>query len=444
MEKHHIHYCHPNTLTPYAGNARSHSKKQIKAVARSIENFGFNAPVLVDSTDTLIAGHARVEAAKLLRLDAVPVIRLTHLSEPERRAYILADNKLALKAEWNPDLLAAEVQYLLDAELEIDLTGFEMAEIDLVLDEDAERTGRQPDPEDLLTAPDSTAPVVTRPADRWRLGRHTVVCGDARDPDSYAQLLQEAKADLVFTDPPYNLEINGHVSGLGRAKHREFAMASGEMQSDEFNAFLKGTLLSMRNACRPGAILYVCMDWRHIQEITTAAHACELELKNVCVWNKTNGGMGSFYRSKHELIFVFKIGGALHVNNFELGQHGRYRTNVWDYAGVNTFRQGRDQDLAAHPTVKPVALVADAIKDCSKRDDIVLDAFGGSGTTLIACEKTGRNAYLLEIDRAYVDLTIRRWQFATGKVAMHETGQSFDDIAEQRTDISQPNLPEVA
>lgn len=444
MEPHQIQYCHPGSLKPYPCNARAHTKKQIKQIANSFERFGFNVPVLIDPTDTIIAGHARVDAAKLLGLETIPIIRLSHLSDVERRAYILADNKLALNATWNVDLLAAEVQYLIDSEFEVDLTGFSVPEIDIILDDASERCGIQPEPEDAVPALDPDAAAVTRLGDRWTLGKHKLLCADAREPSSYPLLLQGSMADLVFTDPPYNVPIEGHVSGLGRAQHQEFAMASGEMSPEQFEAFLLTVLIRPKEATRPGAILFVCMDWRHIGEITSAAKCCGLEFKNLCVWNKTNGGMGTFYRSKHELVFVFKNGTAPHVNNFELGQHGRYRTNVWDYAGVNTFRQGRDQDLADHPTVKPIALVADAIKDCSKRGDIVLDAFGGSGTTLIACEKTGRNAYLLEIDRAYVDLIIRRWQLVTGKVAMHETGQSFDDIAEQRADISQSNLPEVA
>jgi len=428
-----IEYVTPDSLKPYPGNARTHSKRQIGQIARSIERFGFNNPVLIDPTDTVIAGHGRLEAAKLLKLANVPVIRLAHLSDVERRAYIIADNKLAQNASWNADLLASEVQYLLDAEFEIELTGFHMAEVDLILDEADERNGDQPEPEDQVPALDRTGRVISRAGDRWILGDHVVVCGDARDQAPYAALLAGETVDLVFTDPPYNVPIDGHVCGLGRVRHREFAMAAGEMTSGQFADFLQAVLKRALETCRPGAILYVCMDWRHARELLEAGAACRLELKNLCVWNKTNGGMGTFYRSQHELVFVFKTGDAPHINNFELGQHGRYRSNIWTYAGVNTFRSGRDEDLAAHPTVKPVALVADAIKDCSKRGQIVLDAFGGSGTTLIACEKTGRKARVLELDPAYVDLIIRRWQLATGKLARHETGISFDELAEQRS-----------
>jgi DNA modification methylase len=428
-----IEYLAPESLKPYPCNARTHSKRQVQQIARSIERFGFNNPVLIDPTDTVIAGHGRMEAAKLLKLSTIPVIRLAHLTEVERRAYIIADNKLAQNAAWNVDLLASEVQYLLDAEFEIELTGFHMAELDVVLEEASERTGEQPEPEDQLPAVDPAMPVVSRAGDRWILGQHVVVCGDARDPAACAALLPGDTVDLVFTDPPYNVPIDGHVCGLGSVKHREFAMASGEMTPGQFENFLQTVLQRAQETCRPGAILFVCMDWRHSRELLGAGCSCRLELKNVCVWNKTNGGMGTFYRSQHELVFVFKAGDAPHINNFELGQHGRYRTNVWTYAGINTFRAGRDEDLAAHPTVKPVALVADAIKDCSKRGQIVLDPFGGSGTTVIACEKTGRKARVLELDPVYVDLIVRRWQLATGKLARHETGVNFDELAEQRT-----------
>ena len=321
------------------------------------------------------------------------------------------------------------------------MTGFSVAEIDLVLEDAAERHGGQPEPEDVIPAYDASTSAVSRSGDSWVLGKHIVVCGDARMPSAYSLLLKSTKADLVFTDPPYNVPIAGHVGGLGRIQHREFAMASGEMSAAEFEAFLQTALLRAKESTRAGAILFVCMDWRHMIELLAAAKHCEIDLKNLCVWNKTNGGMGTFYRSKHELVFVFKNGNAPHVNNFELGQHGRYRTNVWDYAGINTFRDGRDQELAMHPTVKPVALVADAIKDCSKRDDLVLDIFGGSGTTLIACEKTGRAARLLEFDPHYVDLIIRRWQLATGKLAVHEGGQTFEELAEQR--VASPATSEV-
>jgi DNA modification methylase len=425
-------------LTPYKGNARSHSRRQIRQIADSIKTFGFTNPILTDATNQIIAGHGRLDAAKHLNMATVPTIQLPHLSEIERRAYILADNKLALNANWNVDLLAAEVSYLLAGDFNMELTGFKIAEIDLVLEEAAERNGDGAEPEDQIPEIKTDAPVASQAGDCWILGKHKLLCADAREAPAYATLLGDEKADLVFTDPPYDVKIDGHVCGLGRVQHRESAMASGEMSSVEFESFLHTILVRAKEATRSGAILFVCMDWRHVLELTSAAEACELIYKNLCVWNKTNAGMGSFYRSQHELVFVFKSGEAAHQNNFELGQHGRHRTNVWSYAGVNSFRKGRDEELAMHPTVKPVALVADAIKDCSKRCDVVLDAFGGSGTTLMACEKTGRLGRLLEIDPRYVDLTIRRWQLATGKIATHQSGQTFEELAELRSVLLAP------
>ena len=281
----------------------------------------------------------------------------------------------------------------------------------------------------------------TRPGDLWQLGRHRLLCGDARHRQGFDCLLDGGCADLVFTDPPYNVAIDGHVCGLGRIRHREFAMGAGEMSQQAFTGFLRLTLGHAAACCRDGAIAFVCMDWRHLGELLAAGQAVFSELKNLCVWNKTNGGMGSFYRSKHELVLVFKIGNSPHTNTFGLGDSGRYRTNVWDYAGVNTLRSGRIADLAMHPTVKPVALVADAIRDCSRRGETVLDPFGGSGTTLIAAEKTGRRARLIEFDPAYCDQILRRFERVTGEQPrLAATGQAFEVVAEERSAITAPAL----
>ena len=287
--------------------------------------------------------------------------------------------------------------------------------------------------EEQDAAPEPEAHAVSRLGDLWILGNHKLLCGDALLPASYEQLLGNEQAQLVFTDPPYNVPIQGHVSGLGKVRHREFAMASGEMTEAEFTAFLGTLFANMVAVSADGTIHFVCIDWRHIYEVLSAGREVYAELKNLCVWNKDNGGMGTFYRSKHELVFVFKSGSGPHINNFGLGEGGRYRTNVWDYAGANTFRRGRDEDLALHPTVKPVTLVMDAIKDCSRRAGIVLDPFGGSGTTLIAAERCGRRGYLMELDPLYVDVIVRRWQGLTGKAAVHaETQQTFDQTAATR------------
>jgi DNA modification methylase len=421
-------------LRPHSGNARVHSKKQIRQIADSIQRFGFTNPVLISDDGEIIAGHGRVEAAKLLGMKSVPTLRLSHLDAAQRRAYVIADNKLALNAGWDRELLAIELQTLIDLEFDVEGTGFSLAEIDLVLDE-AREAAPEPDrdADDAIPALADAVSAVTRCGDLWLLGRHRLVCGDSRQPETFGRLLGGETADLVFADPPYNVPIDGHVCGLGRIRHREFAMGVGEMSSEAFTAFLQATLGRAAASCRNGAIAFVCMDWRHMGELLAAGHMAFSELKNVCVWNKSNAGMGSFYRSKHELVFVFKVGDAPHTNTFELGDSGRYRTNVWDYAGVNTLRHGRMEDLAMHPTVKPVALVADAIRDCSRRGEIVLDPFGGSGTTLIAAERTGRQARLVEFDPTYCDQTLQRFEQITGKQArLAASRQSFEDIAEVR------------
>ena len=420
-----------SALRPCRNNARLHSRRQIHQIASSIREFGFNNPVLIDKNDEIIAGHGRVEAAKLLGLERVPCIRIEHLSDEQKRAYILADNKLALNAGWDPEILAIELQHLssLDLSFDLEITGFETAEIDALIDSRKD-VARPDDAADLV--PPVRERAISRPGDLWILGDHKLLCADAREPSSYTMLL-ERKARVCFTDPPYNVKIDGNVCGLGSVRHREFAIASGEMTEREFANFSQLIFRNMSEASVEGAIHFICMDWRHVGEIISAGKLVYSTLKNLCVWNKTNGGMGSFYRSKHELIFVFKVGNAPHINTIELGKSGRYRTNVWDYAGVNTFGRNRNEGLSVHPTVKPVALVCDAIKDCSRRGDIVLDAFSGSGTTILAAERCRRHARVIEIDPLYVDVAVRRWEKFTGRSALAaQSGRPFSELACER------------
>jgi len=433
----HLDYMPLAALRPYAGNPRRHSKKQIRRIARSIEAFGFLSPVLVSDEGEIIAGHGRVEAARLLGLDRAPTVKLSHLTDAERRAYVIADNKLALAAGWDMEMLAIELQGLIDLQFDVELTGFSLAETDLVLDAAREADpGRPEAPEDAVL--EMREPAVTRAGDLWRLGRHRLLCGDAREPTDYQRLLAGETAALLFADPPYNVPIDGHVSGLGRTRHREFAMGVGEMSEAAFTAFLVTTLGSAAKVCCDGAIAFVCMDWRHMGELIAAGKEAFTELKNLVVWNKTNGGMGAFYRSKHELIFVFKVGEAPHTNTFGLGESGRYRTNVWDYPGISSLGKDRDEALAMHPTVKPVALVADALRDCSKRGDVVLDPFAGSGTTLIAAETCGRSARVIEYDPLYCDVIVRRFERISGKRATLDGGASFEAVEAERTGDLRP------
>lgn len=418
-------------LRPNPKNVRTHPKKQIALLSRAIEQFEFVTPVVADENLVILAGHARVEAAKASGLKSVPVIVLSGLSEAKRRAYMLADNKIAEMAGTDRQAAALEIgelRPLLEAEgLSIDLTGFAPAEIDSLFDDHAEP---EIDPIDGLSQ--CAQKPVTQVGDLWLMGPHRLICGDARKGADFDALLLNDRAAMVLTDPPYNVRISG-IQGRGKIKHREFAEASGEMSRAEFTAFLTEVLSLTASHSVDGSIHYVCMDWRHMVELQTAGEQAYSELKNLVVWNKTNAGQGSFYRSQHELIFVFKNGTAAHLNTFELGQHGRSRSNVWTYPGANTFRTGRMKDLVMHPTVKPVALVADAMRDCSRRGDVVLDPFMGSGTTIMAAERVGRRGYGIELDPLYVDVAVRRWQaFIRRDAVLSNDGRTFDEISEER------------
>jgi DNA modification methylase len=345
---------------------------------------------------------------------------------------VIADNKLAENAGWDRALLALELQELtVHLDFDVTVTGFETAEIDLLI---SDLDGESPDEADEVPEIDRSAPAVSRPGDLWHIGDHRLLCGDSLKTDSYMALLGGQSAQMVFTDPPYNVVIDGHVSGLGKVKHREFAMASGEMSTQEFSRFLETVFMRLAEFSSDGSLHFICMDWRHMRELLDAAAKPYSELKNLCVWSKTNAGMGSLYRSQHELIFVFKNGTAPHINNVELGRFGRNRTNVWHYRGATSFGKDRESDLEMHPTVKPVAMVADAILDCSRRGSIVLDAFAGSGTTLIAAEKTGRRGYGIELDCHYIDTIIRRFEEIFGLKAVHaESELNFEQLKTKRS-----------
>ncbi len=440
-----IEYLPLSALTLDPENARQHKPAQVRQIAKSIQAFDFNAPILADRDGKVIAGAGRVMACKLLGREEIPVVRLEHLSPEQARAFAIADNRLTDTSDWNEALLAQHLKLLsgLDLTFDLEATGFSMGEIDLQIqgldppannDADPQNPANEDDPDE---APVDAGPSVARPGDLWRLGEHVVICGDALDEPTYARLMGDDRAAMIFADPPYNVPIDGHVSGKGKVRHREFAMASGEMSEAAFIGFLVKACRLMADFSREGSLHLVCMDWRHILELLTAGKVAYDELLNICVWVKPNGGMGGLYRSAHEMVAVFKHGQAKHRNNVQLGRFGRNRTNVWPYASPNSFGRGEEADLTSqHPTPKPVAMIADAILDVTARRDIVLDPFLGSGSTLIAADRAARLCRGIEMDPLYVDLTIRRWQRLTGAAAVLEDGRTFNDLAASRLEAA--------
>ena len=431
-EQLHVRYRPIDSMTMNTRNPRVHSKAQIRQLAKSIAQFGFNVPILIDANRQVVAGHGRLLACQSLGLTEVPTIELNHLTREQVTAFLIADNKLSENAEWSDVLLAEHFLELsaLDLDFELDITGFSMCEIDLLIE--GVQDARADDADVMPSAVDG--PAITQPGDLWLLGKHRLLCGNALNGDDYALLMNRKRAAIIVTDPPWNLKIAGHVGGLGAIHHREFAMASGEMNSAEFTAFLSRVMTHLAAHSTDGSIHYLFIDWRHMHEMISAGEASYSRLLNLCVWSKGTGGMGSLYRSEHELVFAWKSGEAPHQNHVELGKHGRYRTNVWRCAGMNSFA-GRSTDegnlLASHPTVKPVQLIIDALLDTSSRNDIVLDPFLGSGTTLIAADRVGRICYGMELDPLYVDGAIRRWQRWTGQSARRADGVLFDDLASE-------------
>lgn len=422
-------------LVPYERNARKHDARQVLKLAGIIRRAGFLVPIIVDGAGVIVAGHGRWAAAKELGLARVPVIRITHLSDAEVRAFRLADNRLAELSSWDEKARALELRDLVVVDVDfgiMELTGFEMGEIDVAIS--SLDGGVSQDSADRIPEPPATSFV--RQGDLFLLGRHRLFCGSSLEAESYSLLLEGRKVQAGFTDPPYNVPIAGHVSGLGKVRHREFVEASGEMSEVEFTAFLRRYLDNAREASAEGALHYVCMDAGHTFELLGAARQAQLSFRTTCTWAKTNAGMGSLYRQQTEFVHVFRNGArASHTNNVQLGKFGRNRTTLWTYPGANTFRKGRMEDLADHPTVKPWALVADAIRDCTRTGDAVLDGFCGSGTTIIAAEKTGRIGFGIEFDPVYIEVAIRRWETLTGEKAVHAaTGLTLEALAGTRLD----------
>lgn len=421
-----VRYVALTTLKPHPQNANTHDAKQVARIARSVRDYGWTVPVLIDEEGLVLAGHGRLLAAAKLGLEQVPTICLGHLTAAQKRAYIIADNRLAeIGGTWDRKLLASEHDAirLLDPEFDLTATGFDTDEIQVMFDSLVELDEDQP------REPDRSRPAVAQLGDLWHLSEHRLYCGSALERASYETLLGGEQAQLVITDAPYNVRINGHC--VGKGKHREFVMASGEMTRTEFAEFLTHAFAQLISFSQDGSLHFLFMDWRHMAEMVLATSQYT-EQKNLIIWDKQVAGMGSFYRSQHELLWVMKNGTAKHINNFELGQNGRHRTNVWGYQGMSGASPERNELLALHPTVKPLSLISDAILDCSKKDGLVLDCFSGSGTTIMAAERTGRRAAAIELDPAYVDVAIERWQADTGQKAMlADTGRSFDQIQKE-------------
>lgn len=416
--------------------ARTHSKKQIQQIAASITAFGWTNPILIDEQKYVLAGLGRLAAAKHLGLAEVPTLQISHLNEAQKRAYIIADNRLAELAGWDQNILALEFEALSNVDINFDLTitGFETPEIDILLSQQDNDSDTAETEEETLDVPQKP---VSKVGDLWLLGHHRLYCGNALEEASYQTLMEGRTAELVITDPPYNVPIKGHVSGLGSVEHDEFVMATGEMTPDVFRSFLQTSLTLMAQHSVSGSLHYIFMDWRHIADLVEVGTGIYYEFKNLCVWTKTNPGMGSLYRSGHELVALFKSGTGKHINNVELGRHGRNRSNVWPYAGATSFGGDRNETLAMHPTVKPVAMISDAILDASNRGGIILDPFGGSGTILLAAEHTGRQAYMMELDPRYVDVAIGRYEAKCEVEAIHAvTGKSFSAIKSERLPLT--------
>jgi len=417
-------------LKPRRNNARTHSPKQLQMIARSIKQSEFLSPILIETDGTIICGHARLAAAKRLEIEQLPTICVSHLTAAEIRAFVIAENQITTKAGWDRELLSMELAEIadLDPALDLTITGFELEEIDLLLDIGEPRITPP------FTSPpiDRSRPAVTRLGDLWIIGQHRLLCGDALEASSYRALLGKERADLVITDPPFNVRIRGHVSGLGAVKHPEFVQASGELSREQFRRFLVRALENAARASRSGSLHYIFMDWRSIADLIQAGEAIYDDFLNLIIWSKSSAGMGSLYRSQHELIALFKWGRRPHRNRVQLGANGRHRSNVWQYPGANTFGKSRDRDLALHPTVKNAEMIADTIKDASDPGDIVLDPFAGSGTTVIAAEQCRRAARMIELDPYYCDVIVRRAADCGLSAHLSNTGEEFSGVALSR------------
>jgi DNA modification methylase len=420
------------TLRPNPKNARTHSKKQIRQIAWSIRQFGFLNPAIVDDENMILAGHGRFEAARLEGLTDVPVLRFNHLTEAEKRAYAIADNRITERAGWDRQLLSVELGELVDLlpieGLEISLTGFEIPEIELLV---ASRAKPRSTPEDVVPQPPLHA--VTRPGDLWLLGDQRLLCGDARSAVDFGRLMEGTFAAAVFCTPPSMLV--GSAIRRGGPEPPGSGLESAEMSSEQYREFLLQTLGNAAGVSSEGAIHFVCTDWRRINDLIEAGRTLYGEMLSLVVWDKSSVGPGWPYRSQHEPIGVFQVGRQLHQNNTESRRFGRNRSDVWTYPVPRAAAKNRVAARAADPS-KPLALVADALLDCTAKGEIVLDPFAGSGATILASEKIARAAYALEREARFVDVAIQRWRGMTKREPiLAGDGRGFAAVAEARASL---------
>jgi DNA modification methylase len=415
------------SLLPVSRNVRRHSAKQLRKVQKSLNRFGHVRPILVTPRLEILDGHLICQALTANGATTVRAIVVHGLSPIEIRALRLMLHRSAEDAIWDEAAVRDELQAILDAGLDLELSGFETAEQDKLLNADIPRANVFDTGRDI---PKTATTAVSHLGDIWICGRHRIGCGDARDLDFVRQVCGGRAANVCFVDPPYNVPIAGFVSGKGRHHHREFLEGSGEMSPDDFFALLRDALLVLKTSSATNALVYSCMDWRHVVPLVVAGNAAGMQLENICVWVKNNPGMGGLYRNGHEMVCVFRAGADQPINNVELGKYGRNRSNVWSYPALSAFGANRDELLAAHPTVKPITLISDVLRDVTKRGDLVLDSFIGAASTMMAAEETGRVCAGVELAPLYVHVATRRWQRATGGDAiLAGSGHKFDDCA---------------
>lgn len=423
-----ITYLPVDQLREYQNHSRKHTKSKIQKLANLIREYGFVIPILINGKSEIVAGHARVLAAKEAELAEVPVISIDHLSDNQIRAFRIADNKICEGSEWDYETLKIEFCELIDLNFDLELTAFEIPEIDMVVL--GENPSDSTDPNDDLP-PLPEHPIV-RPGDIFNLGQHRIACIDCRNIDQLTTLMSSNTASMVITDPPYNLQING-VALKRKDIHSEFVMASGEMSSNEYTQFLVDTFTAFRQFSSENSLHYHFIDHKHLYEMLDAGNQVYDKQINICVWVKSNAGMGAFYRSQHEFCCIFQSGRDTHQNNVQLGRFRRNRSNVWHYPGLNSFSEDRSGLLASHPTVKNAQMIAGAILDASKPNDVILDGFLGSGTTVLAADKTGRICYGCEIEPKYIEVCIERFRSVSDAPIIHvETGQTFDELKQSR------------